>query len=81
MYNDDNVFTYNSTKFIDNHIELLYADNNDHLIAEWSELTDHEFAHNLANYIFGGAINMWWEQNGKGDITVRPALVLTQTIQ
>lgn len=78
---EDNVFTYSSTKFIDNHIELLFADENDHLIDEWSKLTDKEFAYNLANYIFGGAINMWWEQSVKGDISVRPALVLTQTIQ
>lgn len=78
---EDNVFTYNSTKFIDNHIELLFADENDHLIDEWSKLTDKEFAYNLASYIFNGAVNMWWEQTGKGDIVVRPALVLTQTIQ
>ena len=81
MIAEDNVFTYSSSKFIDNHIELLSDDGTDHLIDEWSKLTDKEFAYNLANYIFSGAINMWWEQTGRGDITVRPALVLTQTIQ
>ena len=78
---EDNVFRYSSTNFIDSHIELLFADENDHLIDEWSKLGDKEFAYNLANYIFSGAVNMWWEQTGKGDIIVRPALVLTQTIQ
>ena len=78
---EDNVFTYSSTNFIDNHIGLLYADENEHLVDEWSKLADKEFAYNLANYIFTGAVNMWWEQTGKGDIIVRPALVLTQTIQ
>ena len=42
---------------------------------------DNIFAYNLANYVFSGTVNMWWEQTGNGDTIVRPALLLTQAIQ
>jgi hypothetical protein len=42
---------------------------------------DNIFTYNLANYVFSGNVNMWWEQTGKGDTIVRPALVLTRAIQ
>ena len=42
---------------------------------------DNIFTYNLANYVFSGTVNMWWEQTGKGDYIARQALVLTQAIQ
>ena len=68
-----NIFTYSSTNFINSHVGILYADEYDQLVDEWSKLADTEFAYNLANYVFSGADNVQWEQSGTGDIIVRLA--------
>ena len=68
-----NISTYSSIHFINSHVGLLYADEHDRLVDEWSKLADTEFAYNLANYVFSGADNVQWEQSANGDIIVRPA--------